>query len=212
VLRLMWMGGDISIHPHQALSKAMVRRLARALAVILRHPLALGHVLRRPGLQRPGKHRLVRTARAPTGALDGRVHAHRAMALRDRLGPAEDPDDAIEPLVRRAICDHFLLDGDLLPEGDKATVPAQGLSQGTQAGTACRQRDIFRHGARLCSPGDIPHRNAFDTVYLLAGVRFTGSLMPMITPLHGAKNWQLAVASSTSSIVIDLGIVRPRVR
>jgi hypothetical protein len=91
-------------------------------------------------------------------------------------------------------------------------VPAQGLSQGTQAGTACRQRDIFRHGARLCSPGDLPHRNAFDTVYLLAGVRFTGSLMPMITPLHGAKNWQLAVASSTSSIVIDLGIVRPRVR
>ena len=54
-----------------------------------------------------------------------------------------------------------------------------------------RRRDIFRHSALLFSTGDRLHCYAFDAVYPLAGVRLTGSSTAMITPLHGAKNWQL---------------------
>jgi|ERR671922_1985914 hypothetical protein len=74
-------GRDIHIDPQQALGEPMVRGLAITLEVILRHPLDLGHVLSRTGLQRAGDGRLVRAALPPKGPLDSRIDADGDIAL-----------------------------------------------------------------------------------------------------------------------------------
>src|SRR6266516_4297077 len=101
-------GRDIDIDPQQALGEPMVRRLAIALEVIPRYPVELGNGLGRTGLQGAGNGRLLRTARAPKGPLHGWVDANCDMTLRNRLGPTQHAQHAMEQFVRGAIADRFL--------------------------------------------------------------------------------------------------------
>jgi hypothetical protein len=169
----------------------MVRRLARALQVLARHPAAVGDRLRCPGLHGAGHGRLLGPARPPTGPLDGGIDPDRAMTLGAGVGTPADASQAIEPLLDGARADRLLGDGDLFPHRGKQTVPPHRLAHGTEAGTAGRQRALLRQSALLFSKGHRPHREALDAVYRLAGVRLAGVLTPMLTPLHGAKTWQL---------------------
>src|SRR5919197_6458771 len=123
----------------------MVRRLTIALQVIPRHPAELGDRLRCTGLQRARNRRLLGTARPPKGPLDGWIEANGDITLRNRLGPTQDPQQAIEQFVDGTIADRLLWHLDLFPQRGKETLPFAILAQGTEAGTARGHRVIFWH-------------------------------------------------------------------
>jgi hypothetical protein len=131
----------------------MVRRLARALEVIPRDAAALGHRLCGAGLQGTGKRRLLGTARPPTGPWPSGIDPDGALTLRARLGPTQEPSQAIEDLLDGTMADRFLGALDLFPHGSKATVPPSILASGTQTGTPCGHRRLLVHGALLSARG-----------------------------------------------------------
>src|SRR5207302_11116489 len=101
----------------------MVRRLARALAIVPGHPAEVVDRLRGTGLQGARNRRLLGAARPPKGPLDGGINTHGAIALRHGFGATEEAEQSIEQFVDRAIADRFLWNLHLFSSRSKETAP-----------------------------------------------------------------------------------------
>src|SRR5215472_9011845 len=170
----------------------MVRGLPIAFEVIPTQAFQLAHRLRRTGVQRPRNSGLLRASSASKGALQGRIHPHRDIALGDGLGPTQHTHQRIEQFVHGLILDGLLRDLHLLAQRGKELEPAQIFAQRTKTGPPTLQLARFGHGALLLRSGNASWPRAFPSAIRFIGVRLARFSAALKVLLPCAKNWQLA--------------------
>src|SRR5215469_2395222 len=169
----------------------MVRGLPIAFEVIPTQTFQLSHGLCRTGMQGSGDGGLLRASFTSKGALQGRIHPHRDIALGDGLGPTQHTHQRIEQFVHGLILDGLLRDLHLLAQRGKELEPTQILAQRTKTGPPTLELARFGHGALLLRSGNASCSRAFPSAIRFIGVRFATFSASLRVLLPCAKNWQL---------------------
>src|SRR5215467_6990367 len=170
----------------------MVRGLPIAFEVIPTQTFQLSHGLCRTGMQGAGNGGLLRACFTSKGALQGRIHPHRDIALGDGFGPTQHTHQRIEQFVHRLMLDGLLRDLYLLAQRGKELQPTQILAQCTKTGPPTLQLARFGHGALLLRSGNASWPRAFPSAIRFIGVRLARFSAALKVLLPCAKNWQLA--------------------
>src|SRR5215831_6048001 len=186
----------------------MVRGLPIAFEVIPTQTFQLDHGLCRTGVQGAGNGGLLSACFTSKGALHGRIHPHRDIALGDGFGPTQHTHQRIEQFVYRLMLDGLLRDLYLLAQRGKELQPTQILAQCTKTGPPTLQLARFGHGALLLRSGNASWPRPFPSAIRFIGVRFARFSAVLKVLLPCAKNWQLRLdplnRETTDELLTDL--------